>query len=103
MLFIMIVLCQLQLDDVLRNGDVLPYQVYRGCLRIDGQTLVNLEIFSNNADGGPSGKFLHLLHFKQTTLAYDFLYFALILSYVISKSLILLDFQVHCTNFLITV
>ncbi|XP_075661192.1 DNA mismatch repair protein MSH7 [Castanea sativa] len=48
-------LSRLMLDDVLRNGDVLPYQVYRGCLRIDGQTLVNLEIFSNNADGGPSG------------------------------------------------
>ncbi|XP_030954395.1 DNA mismatch repair protein MSH7 isoform X3 [Quercus lobata] len=48
-------LSRLMLDDVLRNGDVLPYQVYRGCLRIDGQTLVNLEIFNNNADGGPSG------------------------------------------------
>ncbi|XP_050271725.1 DNA mismatch repair protein MSH7 [Quercus robur] len=48
-------LSRLMLDDVLRNGDVLPYQVYRGCLRIDGQTLVNLEIFNNNADGSPSG------------------------------------------------
>ncbi len=65
MLFIMINLFRLQLDDVLRNGDILPYQVYRGCLRMDGQTLVNLEIFSNNADGGPSGKFLHLISFKK--------------------------------------
>ncbi|KAG6723721.1 hypothetical protein I3842_03G222000 [Carya illinoinensis] len=48
-------LSRLMLDDVLRNGDILPYQVYRGCLKMDGQTLVNLEIFSNNADGGPSG------------------------------------------------
>ncbi|GAB4839197.1 DNA mismatch repair protein msh7 [Ancistrocladus abbreviatus] len=48
-------LCRLMLDDVLCNGDVLPYQVYRGCLRMDGQTLVNLEIFGNNADGGPAG------------------------------------------------
>ncbi|XP_024029834.1 DNA mismatch repair protein MSH7 [Morus notabilis] len=48
-------LSRLMLDDVLRNGDVLPYQVYSGCLKMDGQTLVNLEIFSNNADGGPSG------------------------------------------------
>lgn len=47
-----------QLDDVLRSGDVFPYQVYKGCLRMDGQTLMNLEIFSNNADGGASGKFL---------------------------------------------
>ncbi|CAL5427391.1 unnamed protein product [Camellia sinensis] len=28
----------------------------KGCLRIDRQTLVNLEIFGNNADGFPSGK-----------------------------------------------
>ncbi|XP_052182487.1 DNA mismatch repair protein MSH7 [Diospyros lotus] len=48
-------LSRLMSDDVLRNGDLQPYQVYRGCLRIDGQTLVNLEIFNNNADGGPSG------------------------------------------------
>ncbi|KAH7511895.1 hypothetical protein FEM48_Zijuj12G0031600 [Ziziphus jujuba var. spinosa] len=39
-------LSRLMLDDVLRNGDLLPYQVYRGCLKMDGQTLVNLEIFS---------------------------------------------------------
>ncbi|KAE7998764.1 hypothetical protein FH972_003275 [Carpinus fangiana] len=48
-------LSRLMLDDVLRNGDILPYQVYQGCLKMDGQTLVNLEIFSNNADGGQSG------------------------------------------------
>lgn len=48
-------LSRLMLDDVLRNGDILPYQVYRGCLKMDGQTLINLEIFSNSADGGPSG------------------------------------------------
>ncbi|XP_050364799.1 DNA mismatch repair protein MSH7 [Argentina anserina] len=48
-------LSRFMLDDVLRNGDILPYQVYRGCLKMDGQTLINLEIFSNTADGGPSG------------------------------------------------
>uniref|UniRef100_A0A2P2KHA4 DNA mismatch repair protein MSH7 n=1 Tax=Rhizophora mucronata TaxID=61149 RepID=A0A2P2KHA4_RHIMU len=48
-------LSRLMLDNVLRSGDILPYQVFRGCLRMDGQTLVNLEIFSNNADGGLSG------------------------------------------------
>ncbi|GLT98512.1 hypothetical protein SLE2022_160140 [Rubroshorea leprosula] len=48
-------LSRLMLDDTLRNGDVLPYHVYSGCLRMDGQTLVNLEIFSNSADGGLSG------------------------------------------------
>ncbi|KAL5838399.1 hypothetical protein ACOSQ3_015568 [Xanthoceras sorbifolium] len=48
-------LSRLMLDDVLQNGDILPYQVYKDCLKMDGQTLVNLEIFSNNADGGPSG------------------------------------------------
>ncbi|XP_059638111.1 DNA mismatch repair protein MSH7 [Cornus florida] len=48
-------LSRLMLDDALHNGDILLYQVYRGCLRMDGQTFVNLEIFSNNADGGPAG------------------------------------------------
>ncbi|KAL2929255.1 DNA mismatch repair protein MSH7 [Bienertia sinuspersici] len=48
-------LSRLMLDDVLCNGDVLPYQVYRGCLRMDGQTLINLEVFHNNADGGSEG------------------------------------------------
>ncbi|KAJ4958336.1 hypothetical protein NE237_025447 [Protea cynaroides] len=48
-------LSRLMLDDVLHNGDILPYQVYRGCLRMDGQTLVNLEIFGNNANGSSSG------------------------------------------------
>lgn len=46
-----------QLDDVLQNGSILPYEVYRGCLRMDGKTMANLEIFSNNVDGGTSGKF----------------------------------------------
>ncbi|XP_054791375.1 DNA mismatch repair protein MSH7-like [Prosopis cineraria] len=48
-------LTRLMLEDVLQNGDIYPYQVYRGCLKMDGQTLINLEIFSNNADGGQSG------------------------------------------------
>ncbi|KNA19440.1 hypothetical protein SOVF_061540 [Spinacia oleracea] len=48
-------LSRLMLDDVLCYGDVLPYQVYRGCLRMDGQTLINLEVFHNNADGGSAG------------------------------------------------
>ncbi|XP_019092698.1 PREDICTED: DNA mismatch repair protein MSH7 isoform X2 [Camelina sativa] len=48
-------LSRLKLEDVLKHGDIFPYQVYRGCLRIDGQTMVNLEIFNNSCDGGPSG------------------------------------------------
>ncbi|XP_010915052.1 DNA mismatch repair protein MSH7 [Elaeis guineensis] len=48
-------LSRLMLDDALRNGELLPYHVYKSCLRMDGQTLTNLEIFSNNVDGGPSG------------------------------------------------
>ncbi|KAF2304882.1 hypothetical protein GH714_039256 [Hevea brasiliensis] len=51
-------LSRLMLDDVLRNGDIFPYQVYKGCLRMDGQTLINLEIFNNNADGGLLGKYM---------------------------------------------
>ncbi|PIN11346.1 Mismatch repair ATPase MSH6 (MutS family) [Handroanthus impetiginosus] len=48
-------LSRLMLNDVIRNGEILSYQVYKGFLRMDGQTLINLEIFSNNADGGTSG------------------------------------------------
>ncbi|KAG7578547.1 DNA mismatch repair protein MutS-like N-terminal [Arabidopsis thaliana x Arabidopsis arenosa] len=48
-------LSRLKLEDVLKHGDIFPYQVYKGCLRIDGQTMVNLEIFNNSCDGGPSG------------------------------------------------
>jgi len=100
----MINLFQLQLDDVLWNGDILPFkgptdhricivnirlqiinQNCRSCFRMDGQTLVM--IFSNNVNSGPLGKFLHLLRSKQTTLAYDVLDFSLILSYVVPKGL----------------
>ncbi|KAJ4887277.1 DNA mismatch repair protein MSH7 [Raphanus sativus] len=48
-------LSRLKLEDVLKNGDIHPYKVYSGCLRIDGQTMVNLEIFNNSCDGGHSG------------------------------------------------
>ncbi|KAK9706039.1 hypothetical protein RND81_07G100900 [Saponaria officinalis] len=48
-------LSRMMLDDVLTNGDILPYQVYKGCLRMDGQTLINLEVFHNTADGGAEG------------------------------------------------
>ncbi|PKA63420.1 DNA mismatch repair protein MSH7 [Apostasia shenzhenica] len=54
---------RLKLDDALFNGELLPYHLYKGCLRMDGQTLVNLEIFCNNLDGGPSGTlYKHLDH-----------------------------------------
>lgn len=42
-------------DNLLRNGAVSSYEVYKGSLRLDGQTLSNLEIFNNNADGGKEG------------------------------------------------
>ncbi|GLJ17793.1 hypothetical protein SUGI_0310860 [Cryptomeria japonica] len=42
-------------DDLLCNGAVCPYQVYKGSLRLDGQTLSNLEIFNNNANGSDEG------------------------------------------------
>ncbi|KAL6496595.1 Mismatch repair protein msh3 [Orobanche gracilis] len=48
-------LSRLMLNHVIRNGDILSYEIYKGFLRMDGQTLVNLEVFNNNADGGPSG------------------------------------------------
>ncbi|KAL7093523.1 hypothetical protein ACP275_11G045500 [Erythranthe tilingii] len=48
-------LSRLMSNEVIRNGDIFSYEVYKGFLRMDGQTLVNLEIFNNNADGGQSG------------------------------------------------
>ncbi|XP_042066393.1 DNA mismatch repair protein MSH7-like isoform X1 [Salvia splendens] len=48
-------LSRLMLNDVIRNGDIFSYEVYKGFLRMDGQTLVNLEIFNNSADGSQSG------------------------------------------------
>ncbi|RDY09195.1 DNA mismatch repair protein MSH7, partial [Mucuna pruriens] len=42
---------RLMLYDILQNGDLYPYQVYRGCLRMDGPTMINLELFVNNDDG----------------------------------------------------
>ncbi|KAL4563948.1 hypothetical protein LXL04_027997 [Taraxacum kok-saghyz] len=48
-------LSRLKLDDALKNGSIQPYEVYKGCLRMDGQTMANLEIFSNSEDGGVSG------------------------------------------------
>uniref|UniRef100_A0A7N0V7I2 DNA mismatch repair proteins mutS family domain-containing protein n=1 Tax=Kalanchoe fedtschenkoi TaxID=63787 RepID=A0A7N0V7I2_KALFE len=48
-------LSRLMLNDTLCKGDIFPYQVYTGSLRMDRQTLINLEIFSNSADGGSSG------------------------------------------------
>ncbi|KAK1396879.1 DNA mismatch repair protein MSH7 [Heracleum sosnowskyi] len=54
-------LSRLMLDDAIRNGDIIPYQLYRGCLRMDGQTLTNLEIFNNTADGSSSGTLYNYL------------------------------------------
>lgn len=48
-------------DNLLRNGAVSPYEVYKGSLRLDGQTLSNLEIFNNNADGGKEGTLFQYL------------------------------------------
>lgn len=87
------VIILLQSEDVLLNGDIYPYQVYKGCLKMDGQTLVNLEIFSNNADGGQSGA---------SMMIQELCIILLEIQCVILKS-ILLNFQVHYTSILTTV
>jgi DNA mismatch repair ATPase MutS len=47
----------LKLDgSLLKNASLASYEVYKGSLRLDGQTISNLEIFQNNADGGKTGK-----------------------------------------------
>ncbi|GJN32220.1 hypothetical protein PR202_gb20709 [Eleusine coracana subsp. coracana] len=56
-------LTRLMLDDALTNGEIRPYHVYQTCLRMNGQTLMNLEIFRNSFDGGSSGTlYKHLNH-----------------------------------------
>ncbi|KAK3164067.1 hypothetical protein QOZ80_1AG0012200 [Eleusine coracana subsp. coracana] len=56
-------LTRLMLDNALTNGEIRPYHVYQTCLRMNGQTLMNLEIFRNNFDGGSSGTlYKHLNH-----------------------------------------
>ncbi|KAK7380013.1 hypothetical protein VNO78_32344 [Psophocarpus tetragonolobus] len=52
---------RLMLYDVLQNGDLYPYQVYKGCLKMDGPTMINLELFVNNEDGGKSGSLYNCL------------------------------------------
>ncbi|WJX25836.1 DNA mismatch repair protein msh7, variant 2 [Trifolium repens] len=49
---------RLMLDEILQNGDIYPYQVYKGCLKMDGPTYINLEIFGNSEDGGTLYKYL---------------------------------------------
>ncbi|BAU02843.1 hypothetical protein VIGAN_11243300 [Vigna angularis var. angularis] len=52
---------RLMLDDVLQSGDLYPYQVYRGCVKMDGPTMMNLELFVNNEDGSKSGSLYNCL------------------------------------------
>ncbi|XP_027923282.1 DNA mismatch repair protein MSH7 isoform X2 [Vigna unguiculata] len=47
--------------DRLMSGDLFPYQVYRGCLKMDGPTMINLELFVNNEDGSKSGSLYNCL------------------------------------------
>lgn len=55
-------LIRLKLDEaLLEKGLLASYDVYKGSLRLDGQTLSNLEIFHNNADGGKTGTLFSFL------------------------------------------
>ncbi|GAQ86033.1 putative MutS homolog 6-2 [Klebsormidium nitens] len=44
--------------EMLPRGELSSYAVYRGSLRLDGQTLQNLELLQNAADGGRAGTLL---------------------------------------------
>jgi hypothetical protein len=47
----------LQVDsELLPSGLLLSYEVYRGALRLDGDTIVNLELLENRDDGGRAGQ-----------------------------------------------
>lgn len=42
--------------EILPYGVLLPYEVYRGSLRLDGQTVANLELLENRDGGGRAGQ-----------------------------------------------
>lgn len=43
-------------DELLPNGVLSPYEIYKGSLRLDGQTVDNLELLQNRSDGGTRGE-----------------------------------------------
>lgn len=52
----------LQCDgELLPNGFLCPYEVFKGSLRLDGQTVSNLELLENRDDGGKAGARLQTL------------------------------------------
>jgi DNA mismatch repair ATPase MutS len=42
-------------EELLPNGVLLSYEVFRGSLRVDGQSIANLELLENKDDGGRAG------------------------------------------------
>lgn len=44
-------------DELLPNGVLLSYEVFRGSLRLDGQSIVNLELLENKDDGSRAGQY----------------------------------------------
>ena len=45
-------------EELLPNGVILSYEVFRGSLRLDGQSIANLELLENKDDGGRAGQTL---------------------------------------------
>lgn len=43
-------------DELLPNGVLHSYEVFQGSLRLDGQTIANLELLENRDDGGRAGQ-----------------------------------------------
>lgn len=43
-------------EELLPNGFLLSYEVFRGSLRLDGQSIANLELLENKDDGGRAGE-----------------------------------------------
>eukprot|EP00897_Mesotaenium_endlicherianum_P009401 jgi/Mesen1/848/ME000112S10999 len=44
--------------ELLLQSQLRPYALHTGCLQLDGQTVANLELLENSADGGVSGTLL---------------------------------------------
>ncbi|KAL2612521.1 hypothetical protein R1flu_024213 [Riccia fluitans] len=48
-------------NELLPNGLLCPYEVFKGSLRLDGQTVSNLELLENRDNGGTAGTLLSYL------------------------------------------
>ncbi len=57
-------------EELLPNGVLLSYEVFRGSLRLDGQSIANLELLENKDDGGRAGQILFNTSYQEFFVAH---------------------------------